>query len=52
MTLQDCKDWKAVILNDRTILKQDTQFMSADQIIELVKTEIIPTDRKGYYKAK
>ncbi len=52
MTLQDCKDWKAVILDDRTILKQDTKLMSADQIVALVKLEVIPTDRKGYYKAK
>lgn len=51
MTLQECKDWKAVILDNRTILKQDTKLMSADQVIALANLKVIPTDRKGYYKA-
>ena len=52
MKLQDVKQWKAVIFKDRTILKQDVQYMSADQIQQLMETDIEPTDRKGYYKSK
>lgn len=50
MKLHECKDWKAVIFKDRTILKKDCPYMSAVQLSELAETEVEPTKRKGYYK--
>ena len=51
MKLHECKDWKAVIFSDRTILKKDCPYMSGTQLHELAETEVEPTGRKGYYKA-
>lgn len=51
MKLHECKDWKAVIFSDRTILKKDCPYMSSVQLYELAETEVEPTKRKGYYKA-
>lgn len=51
MKLHECKDWKAVIFQDRTILKKDCQYMSSVQLYELAETEVEPAKRKGYYKA-
>lgn len=52
MKLHECKDWKAVHFNERTILKPDCRFMSAVQLHDLAETEVIPIDgRKGHYKA-
>ena len=53
MKLHECKDWKAVHFNDRTILKADCRYMSAVQLHELAETEVEPIEgRKGHYKAK
>lgn len=53
MKLRECKDWKAVHLNGRTILKSDCRYMSAVQLHELAETEVEPVKgRKGHYKAK
>lgn len=52
MKLHECKEWKAVHFNERTILKTDCRYMSVVQLHELVETEVIPIDnRKGHYKA-
>ena len=53
MKLHECKDWKAVHFNGRTILKADCRYMSAVQLHELAETEVEPiANRKGHYKAK
>lgn len=53
MKLHECKDWKAVIFSDRTILKKDCRYMSATQPHYLAGTEVEPVPRrKGYYRAK
>ena len=52
MKLHERKDWKAIHLNGRTILKTDCRYMSAVQLHELAETEVMPIDnRKGHYKA-
>lgn len=35
MKLKDCKDWRVVFFDDRTVLKKDTQYMSAEQVAAL-----------------
>lgn len=53
MKLHECKDWKAVVFNGRTILKADCRYMSATQLHELAELEVEPVKgRKGYYKHK
>ena len=53
MKLHECKDWKAVVLSDRTILKADCRYMSAYQLHILAETEVEPIpNRKGYYRPK
>ena len=53
MKLHECKDWKAVHFNDRTILKADCRYMSAVQLHELAETEVEPVEgRNGHYNAK
>lgn len=49
MKLKDCKDWKAVIFDDRTILKQDLKYMSSEQIESLKNIDVIKGTRKGCY---
>lgn len=51
MKLHECKDWKAVIFPERTILKKDCPYMSGTQLHELAETEVEPTGSKGCYKA-
>lgn len=53
MKLHECKDWKAVHFNGRTILEADCRYMSAVQLHELAETEVEPIEgRKGHYRAK
>lgn len=55
MKLRECKDWKAVVFADRTVLRKDCRFMSAGQIHDLYELEVEPLQmkgKKGYYKAK
>lgn len=49
MKLKDCKNWKAVRLSDRTILKEDLKYMSADQREALENLDVVEGGRKGYY---
>ena len=49
MKLKDCKDWKAVIFDDRTILKQDLEYMSSEQINSLENIDVIKGTHKGCY---
>ena len=49
MKLKDCKDWKAVIFDDRTILKQDLKYMSSEQINSLENIDVIKRTHKGCY---
>ena len=52
MKLKDCKNWKAVRLNNRTILKDDMKYMSADQRDAIENLEVIEGGRKGYYTVR
>ena len=53
MKLHECKDWKAVHFENRTILKNDCRYMSAVQLHELAEQEVEPIKgRKGHYQAK
>lgn len=50
MKLKDCKNWKAVRLDDRTILKDDLKLMGADQRKAFDNLDVIPwAGRKDYY---
>lgn len=51
MKLHECKDWKAVHFNGRTILKSDCRYLSAVQLHELAEIEVeAVANRKGHYK--
>ena len=50
MKLKECKDWKKVIFNDRSILKKDLALMSKWQVESLMNLEVIATKQKGVYK--
>lgn len=52
MKLKECKDWKKVIFDDRSILKKDLSLMFKSQIDNLMNLEVISTKQKGVYKAK
>lgn len=52
MKLKECKDWKKVIFDDRSILKVDLSLMCKWQIDSLMNLEVVSTKRKGVYKAK
>lgn len=52
MKLKDCKDWRVVFFDDRTVLKKDTQYMSAEQVAALGEVEVKPAKRKGCYDAR
>ena len=52
MKLKECKDWQGVFFEDRTVLKKDTQYMSAEQVAALGEVEVRPAKRKGYYDAR
>lgn len=51
MKLHECKDWKAVHFDGRTILRKDCLYMSGMQVKELWGTEVEPMKAKGHYKA-
>lgn len=51
MRLKDV-NWQGVRFSDRTILKKDLKLMSQQQREALENIEVIPTDRKGFYKVK
>lgn len=50
MKLKECKDWKKVIFDDRSILKVDLSLMSKWQIDSLMNLDVIATKQKGVYK--
>lgn len=50
MKLKDCKNWKSVRLDDRTILSGDLALMSLDQRRSLEDLEVIEAGTKGAYK--
>ena len=51
MKLRECKDWKALHLNDRTILKSDLKIYPK-MIQEMILNAVVePADSKGHYKA-
>lgn len=53
MKLDECKDWKAIHMNGRTILKRDYRYMSTTQKNILNKLEVEPLGkRKGHYRVK
>ena len=47
MKVKDFPNWKNVVLNDRVILKVDTNFMSWEQIRALDNLEVIAEEDKG-----
>lgn len=51
MKLKDCKDWKAVVFDDRTILKKDMKLLSKEQQNDLLEVEVTEIGRRTY-KAK
>ena len=50
MKLKECKNWKKVIFDDRSILKVDLALMSKWQVESLMNLEVITTKQKGVYK--
>lgn len=50
MKLKECKNWKKVIFDDRSILKVDLALMSKWQVESLMNLEVIATKQKGVYK--
>ena len=48
MKVKDFPNWKNVVLNDRVILKVDTNFMSWEQIYALNNLEVVTTTSKKY----
>ena len=47
MKVKDFPNWKNVVLNDRVILKVDTNFMSWEQIYALNNLEVVTVKGKG-----
>ena len=47
MKVKDFPNWKNVVLNDRVILKVDTNFMAWEQIYALNNLEVIEEEDKG-----
>lgn len=47
MKVKDFPNWKNVVLNDRVILKVDTNFMSWEQIRALDNLEVVTVKGKG-----
>jgi len=51
MKLHECKDWRAVHLPGRTILKEDCRYMGVVQLHELAELSVEPVaGRKGHYQ--
>ena len=50
MKLKECKNWKKVIFDDRSILKVDLALMSKQQVENLMNLDVIATKWKGVYK--
>lgn len=44
MKVKDFSEWRKIIFNDRTILKNDLRFFSWEQIKSLDNMEVIATD--------
>ena len=51
MKLKDCKGWKALHLDVRTILESDMKLYSKDIQEMILNTDVEPIGNTGHYKA-
>lgn len=51
MKLKDCKDWRAIHLEDRVILKVDKVLFPSHVWENLLNVKVEPMESIGHYKA-
>ena len=52
MKLKDCKNWKSVRLDDRTILPKDLKYFSREQKEALDNLEVVECSKGRYMVAR